>query len=93
MFDEENMTTIICGKNITFSHPRQKRNIRMRSLPGEYQEDEIWKVLAGKRIHNSRKRRSALAEQKVQLVSSMEAKQNQGRGHYYDLFLQNQITK
>ena len=26
-------------------------------------------------------------------VSSLEAKQNQGRGHYYDLSIQNQITK
>lgn len=26
------------GKNITFSHPRQKRNIRMRSLSEEYQK-------------------------------------------------------
>ena len=50
-------------------------------------------MLAGRRIHNPRKRRSPLAEQKAQLVSSLEAKQNQGRGHYYDLSIQNQITK
>lgn len=85
--------TITRGKNITFSHPRQKRNIRMRSLPEEYREDAIRAVLAGKRIHNPRKRRSPLTEQKAQLVSSLEAKQNQGRGHYYDLSIQNQITK
>lgn len=85
--------TITRGKNIAFSHPRQKRNIRMRSLPEEYREDAIRAVLAGKRIHNPRKRRSPLTEQKAQLVSSLEAKQNQGRGHYYDLSIQNQITK
>lgn len=85
--------TIIRGKNIAFSHPRQKRNIRMRSLPEDYQEDIICAVLAGKRIHNPRKRRSPLAEQKPQLVSNLEAKQNQGRGYYYDLSIQNQITK
>ena len=84
----------LAGKaDITFSHPRQKRNIRMRSLPEEYREDAIREVLAGRRIHNPRKRRSPLAEQKAQLVSSLEAKQNQGRGHYYDLSIQNQITK
>lgn len=43
-------------------------------------------------IHNPRKRRSPLAEQKAQLVSALEAKQNQGRGHYYDLSIQNQIS-
>ena len=85
--------TVTRGKNITFSHPRQKRNIRMCSLPEEYSEDVIREVLAGRRIHNPRKRRSPLAEQKVQLVSALEAKQNQGRGHYYDLSIQNQITK
>lgn len=85
--------TVTRGKNITFSHPRQKRNIRMRSLPEEYREDAIREVLAGRRIHNLRKRRSPLAEQKVQLVSALEAKQNQGRGRYYDLSIQNQITK
>lgn len=85
--------TVTRGKNITFSHPRQKRNIRMRSLPEEYREDVIREVLAGRRIHNPRKRRSPLAEQKAQLVSALEAKQNQGRGHYYDLSIQNQITK
>jgi hypothetical protein len=85
--------TVTQGKNITFSHPRQKRNIRMRSLPEEYQKDAIIAVLAGKKIHNPRKRRSPLAVQKAQLVSNLEAKQNQGRGHYYDLSIQNQITK
>ena len=85
--------TVTRGKNITFRHPRQKRNIRMRSLPEEYREDAIREVLSGRRIHNPRKRRSPLAEQKAQLVSSLEAKQNQGRGHYYDLSIQNQITK
>lgn len=85
--------TITRGKNITFNHPRQKRNIRMRSLPEEYQEDAIIAVLSGKKIHNPRKRRSPLIAQKAQLVSNLEAKQNQGRGHYYDLSIQNQITK
>ena len=85
--------TITQGKNITFSHPRQKRNIRMRSLPEEYQKDAIIAVLSGKKIHNPHKRRSPMAVQKAQLVSNLEAKQNQGRGHYYDLSIQNQITK
>ena len=83
--------TVTRGKNITFSHPRQKRNIRMRSLPEEYREDAIREVLAGRRIHNPRRRRNSLAEQKAQLVSSLEAKQNQGRGRYYDLSIQNQM--
>ena len=65
----------------------------MRSLPEEYQKEAIIAVLSGKKIHNPRKRRSPLAEQKAQLVSNLEAKQNQGRGHYYDLSIQNQITK
>ena len=85
--------TISRGKHIAFSHARQKRNIRMRSLPEEYREDALREVLAGKRIHNPKRRRSPLVEQKAQLVSSLEAKKNQGWGHCYDLSIQNQITK
>ncbi len=50
-------------------------------------------MLSGKRIHNPGKRRSPLSEQKAQLVSRLEEKRNQGRGHGYDLAIQNQITK
>ncbi len=85
--------TISRGKHISFGHARQERNIRLRSLPEEYREDVLREVLAGKRIHNPKRRRSPLAEQKAQLVSNLEAKRNQGRGHYYDLSIQNQITK
>lgn len=85
--------TIVVGKNITFYHSRQKKNIRMRSLPEEYREDAIRAVLFGKRIHNPRKRRNPLATQRAQLVTNLEAKKNQGRGRYYDLSIQNQITK
>ena len=90
---EQSGYTVTRGKNIAFNHPRQKRNIRMRSLPEDYREDIICAVLAGKRIHNPRKRPSPLAEQKPQLVSNLESRQNQGRGQYYDLAIQNQITK
>lgn len=65
----------------------------MRSLPEEYREDAIRAVLLGKRIHNPRKRRNPLAAQRTQLVTNLEAKKNQGRGRYYDLSIQNQITK
>lgn len=85
--------TIHRGKNIAFGHAGQKRNIRLRSLPEDYQEDALREVLLGKRIHNPRKRRNPLAEQRAQLVSNLEAKKNQGRGRYYDLSIQNQITK
>ena len=85
--------TIVVGKNITFYHSRQKKNIRMRSLPEEYREDAIRAVLFGKRIHNPRKRRNPLAAQRTQLVTNLEAKKNQGRGRYCDLSIQNQITK
>ena len=84
---------VTVGKNITFHHSRQKKNIRMRSLPEEYREDAIRAVLLGKRIHNPRKRRNPLAAQRTQLVTNLEAKKNQGRGRYYDQSIQNQITK
>lgn len=85
--------TIGCGKNIAFSHPRQKRNIRMRSLPETYQKDAIYEALMGRRIHDPRKRCSPLTPQKVQLASSLESKKNQGRGQYYNTAIQNQIKK
>lgn len=85
--------TISRGKHISFGHARQERNIRLRSLPEEYQEDALREVLLGKRIHNPKRRFSPLAAQKAKLVSNLEEKKNQGRGHYYDLSIQNQITK
>lgn len=85
--------TITRGKHISFSHSRQKRKIRMRSLPEAYHEDVIREVLSGKRIHNPKRRRSPLSTQKAQLVSTLEDKRNQGRGRGYDLAIQNQITK
>ena len=60
---EQTGYTITRRKNITFSHSRQKRNIRMRSLPEEYQKDAICEVLLGKSIHNLRKHCSPLTEQ------------------------------
>lgn len=65
----------------------------MRYLPEEYREDAIRAVLLGKRIQNPRKRRNPLAAQRTQLVTNLEEKKNQGRGRYYDLSIQNQITK
>ena len=90
---EQTGYTIERGKHITFSHLRQKQKIRMRSLPEEYQETAIRAVLSGKRIHTPRKRHNPLTDLNVQLVSKLKARQNQGRGHYYDLAIQNQITK
>ena len=58
--------TITRGKHIAFSHSRQKRKIRMRSLPEAYHEDAIREVLSGKRIHNPKRRRSPLSAQKAQ---------------------------
>lgn len=65
----------------------------MRSLPEGYREDAIRAVPLGKRIHSPRKRRNPLAAQRTQLVTNLEAKKNQGCGRYYDLSIQNQITK
>lgn len=65
----------------------------MRSLPEKYREDVIRTVLLGKRIHNPGKRRNPLAAQRTQLVSNLEAKKNLRRGRYYDMSIQNQITK
>ena len=56
-------------------------------------EQTGYTITRRKSIHNLRKRCSPLTEQKSQLVSSLEAKRNQGRGQYYDRAIQNQITK
>ena len=43
--------TVVKRKHLTFAHPRQKRNIRVRSLGDGYSERDIQAVILGNKVH------------------------------------------
>jgi len=74
--------TVVPGKHLTFSHPRQKKNIRVRSLGAGYSERDIQAVILGNKVHspkNKRKRR-----EKTNLLSDIEKMINSGKGAGYE---------
>lgn len=74
--------TVIKGKHLTFSHPRQKKNIRVRSLGEGYSERDIQAAILGNKANapKSRKRRY----EKTNLLSDIEKMINSGKGAAYE---------
>lgn len=71
--------SLVSGKHITFSHPRQKKNIRLRSLGEEYSEENIRSVIFGNKVHSSKSKRT----EKTNLLSDIERMINSGKGATY----------
>ena len=71
------------GAHLAFSSDAQKRYIRMRSLGEGYSEEEILAVLAGKKVHEPRKKRFPLAPDKNSLLIDIDAKIQEGKGLGY----------
>ena len=49
--------TVVPGKHLTFSHPRQEKNIRVRSLGDGYSERDIQAVIFGNQTHTPQKKK------------------------------------
>lgn len=73
---------VIPGKHITFSHPRQKRNIRCRSLGTGYTDRDIGAVILSNKANSSSRKQKHF--EKTTLLSDIEKKINSGKGFAYE---------
>ena len=74
--------TVVKGKHLTFAHPRQKKNIRVRSLGAGYSEQDIQAAILGNKVHLPRKKKQRY--EKTNLLSDIEKMINSGRGAAYE---------
>lgn len=70
------------GKHITFSHARQKRNIRLRSLGEGYSEEEIKAIIKGNKNH--REKKSNQKTKSSNLLIDIQQKLAEGKGKGYE---------
>lgn len=68
-------------KRISFSHPRQRQNICLRSLGEDYSEEVIRAVISGKKIRLKSHRPQ---EQKTSLLIDVQKKLAEGKGKGYE---------
>lgn len=74
--------TVVPGKHLTFSHPRQKKNIRIRSLGEGYSERDIQSAIHGNKIHSPKTKKKQY--EKTNLLSDIEKMINSGKGTAYE---------
>lgn len=73
------------GKNIVFSRPGQKQNIRLKSLGDDYSEADLRAVIAGSKTHAPHKKRRVKFESKhPRLLEQIESRLGSGKGAAYD---------
>lgn len=70
------------GKHITFSNPRQKKNIRLRSLGEGYSEEEIKAIIRGNKNHSEKK--SKQKAKSTNLLIDVQQKLAEGKGKGYE---------
>ena len=71
------------GKAITLQAPGWQRPARLSSLGEGYSLEALTTVLSGQKTHTPRKRRTAAAPQKVNLLVDIQAKLQAGKGAGY----------
>ncbi len=70
------------GKHITFSNPRQKKNIRLRSLGKGYSEEEIKAIIRGNKNHREKKNKQK--QKSSNLLIDVQQKLAEGKGKGYE---------
>lgn len=70
------------GKHITFSHSRQKKNIRLRSLGKGYSEEEIKAIIWGNKNHREKKNKQK--QKSSNLLIDVQQKLAEGKGIGYE---------
>ena len=71
------------GNTLSLRHPGKKGFVRLSSIDG-YTEDELCAVLAEKKEHTPRKKRSQTTQRKNTLLIDIEAKLQAGKGVGYE---------
>ncbi len=72
------------GKHLSLFHPRQKKNIRLRSLGNGYSEDEIKAIILSNREHKSKSERKKPSQKKSNLLIDVQQKIAEGKGKGYE---------
>lgn len=70
------------GKHITFSSPRQKKNIRLRSLGKGYSEEEIKAAIRCNKVH--RRKKDTKIQKSSSLLIDVQQKLAEGKGKGYE---------
>lgn len=70
------------GKHITFSNPRQRKNIRLRSLGKGYSEEEIKATIRGNKSHREKKNKQK--QKSSNLLIDVQQKLAEGKGKGYE---------
>lgn len=70
------------GKHITFSNPRQKKNIRLRSLGKGYSEAEIKAIIQSNKNH--REKKNTKKQKSSSLLIDVQQKLAEGKGKGYE---------
>ena len=73
---------VVPGKHLTFSHPRQKKNIRVRSLGEGYSERDIQSCILGNKVHSPKTKKKQY--EKTNLLYDIEKMINSGKGAAYE---------
>ncbi len=73
---------VVPGKHLTFSHPRQKKNIRVCSLGVGYSERDIQAGILGNKVHSPKAKKKRY--EKTNLLSDIERMINSGKGASYE---------
>ena len=71
------------GNTLSLRHPGKKGFVRLSSIDS-YTEDELRTVLAGKKEHTPRKKRTQATQKKDTLLIDIEAKLQAGKGGGYE---------
>ena len=74
--------TVVRGKHLTFAHPRQRQNIRVRSLGARYSERDIQAAILGNKVHSPKPRKKRY--EKTNLLSDIEKMINSRKGASYE---------
>lgn len=70
------------GKHITFANPRQRKNIRLRSLGKGYSEEEIKATIRGNKNHREKKNKQK--QKSSNLLIDVQQKLAEGKGKGYE---------
>ena len=73
---------VVPGKHVTFSHSRQKKNIRVRSLGEGYSERDIQSCILGNKVHSPKTKKKQY--EKTNLLYDIEKMINSGKGAAYE---------
>ena len=71
------------GKHLAFTHSDFQKNVRLKSLGDEYDENAIRAIIKGQKVHSPNKPRTVWAANRAQSIIDIQAKLAAGKGEGY----------